>query len=209
MLMTGLRRGGVIGTLFSLAGGALVYRGQKGYRRLYDLIGVELPMEPTGVGRYNVKVEASCEIDRSAPELYRIWRNLENLPIFMSHLVSVMELDDEYSRWIARGPLGTVVKWDAKIINDIEDELIAWESLEGSGIDSAGSVHFDRLGDDRTQIRVVMRYDPPAERLGTLIAKLFGRDPQREIEQDLLRFKGILEAADRAEDARPIRASVI
>jgi uncharacterized membrane protein len=209
LLLTGLRRGGFIGSVLGAAGGALIYRGQKGYRRLYDLLGLELPMEPTGLGRYNVRAECDCVIDRSATELYRIWRNLENLPIFMNHLVSVVELDDTYSRWIARGPLGMVVKWDARVINDVEDEVIAWESLEGSGVDNAGSVRFEKLGENQTRVHVVMRYDPPAEHLGTMIAKLFGRDPELEMEQDLRRFKRILESSDPRKEDRPVQASVL
>jgi len=206
MLLTGLRKGGLLGSIFGVAGGALIYRGQKGYRRLYDLLGIELPMEPTGVGRYNVRAEAECTIQRNVSEVYRIWRNLENLPIFMNHLVSVVELDDSYSRWIARGPLGMVVKWDARIVNDVEDQVIAWESLEGSGVDNAGSVRFEEVGDNSTRVKVVLRYDPPAEQLGTWLSKLFGRDPQTEIEQDLHRFKRIMESAN---VDRGVQASVM
>jgi uncharacterized membrane protein len=198
LLITGLRKGGAAGLLFKLAGAGLVFRGQQGYRRLYDLLGLELPMNGTGAGLHHTRVEAAVVIDRSPEELYRIWRNLENLPIFMNHLIAVYEIDDVYSRWVAKAPLGMVVKWDARIVNDIENEIIAWESLEGSGVDNAGSVHFEPTADGQTKVRVVLRYDPPANQLGTAVAKMFGQDAQHQIDRDLQRFKEIMEAGPRA-----------
>lgn len=193
MLMTGYRKGGLGGLLFKAGGVALLYRGQQGYRRLYNALGVQMAEQPTGVGKQNVRVEAEVTVRKPREELYRIWRNLENLPVFMDHLVNVVELDDTHSRWVGKAPAGMVITWDAHIVNDIENELIAWETLEGSGVDNAGSVHFEDEGDDATRIRVVLRYDPPADLFGAFIAKLFHNDPQRQIEQDLRRFKRIME----------------
>lgn len=193
MLVAGWRRGGLLGTLYKLGGVALVYRGQKGYRKLYDLLGVPLAAEPTGVGKFNIRVDSEIVVNRPRAELYRIWRNLENLPVFMDHLVSVHEVDDKRSLWVAKAPAGTVIKWDAEIVNQVEGELIAWQSLEGSGVDNAGSVVFDDSPDGGTLIKVVLRYDPPAEQLGAFVAKAFGNDPQRQIDEDLKRFKAIME----------------
>jgi uncharacterized membrane protein len=204
LLLTGLRKSGAGGWLFKLAGAGLIYRGQQGYRRLYDLLGVELPMTGTGAGLNRARVESSVVVDRPAEELYRIWRNLENLPVFMDNLVAVYEIDDTYSRWVAKAPMGMVVKWDARIVNDIENELIAWESLEGSGVDNAGSVHFEPAQEGGTRVRVVLRYDPPADQIGTAIAKMLGKDAQRQIDHDLQRFKRIMEAGPReVPHARP------
>lgn len=193
LLLSGFKRGGPLGALFKLGGLALVYRGQSGYRRLYDALGVPLPETPTGVGKYNVRVDAEIVVERPRQELYRIWRNLQNLPVFMDHLLSVHEIDDKRSIWATRAPAGTVVKWQAEIVNDVEDELIAWQSLEGSGVDNAGSVRFEDAGENATKIRVVLRYDPPGDQLGTWIAKLFKNDAQAQIENDLRQFKAIME----------------
>jgi uncharacterized membrane protein len=201
LLAKGLHRKGPIGALLGLAGMGMLYRGQQGYRRLYDLIGVALPRCPTGVGRNNVRVEARIVINRPRSEVYRIWRHLSNLPVFMDHLLSVHEIDDVHSLWAARAPAGMVIKWEAEIINDIEDELIAWQSLEGSGVDSVGSIHFSDVNHRATLLHLVFRYDPPADMLGVIVAKLFRNDPQRQIESDLRRFKRILELGNRP--ARP------
>jgi uncharacterized membrane protein len=192
MVLMGFRSGGLVGTVMKIGGLALIYRGQAGYRKLYDAVGIPLPQNATGVGVQNAKVETSIFVRKSPQELYQIWRNLENLPIFMDHLLSVHEIDDTRSVWAAKAPAGMVIKWDAEIINDIPDKLIAWQTLEGSGVDNAGSVTFDEE-DGGTRIKVVLRYDPPADMLGIWIAKIFKNDPQRQIEHDLMRFKRIVE----------------
>src|SRR4051812_22284164 len=78
------------------------------------------------------QVKKSIIINRSPEELYRFWRDFENLPRFMNHLESVRVLDDKRSHWVAKAPAGTSVEWDAEIIEDRPGELIAWRSLAGS-----------------------------------------------------------------------------
>ncbi len=210
LFLSGHRKGGFSGLLFKAAGLGLIYRGQQGYRRLYQAIGLDVSNKPSGVGKQNVRVEAEVFVQKPREELYRIWRNLENLPVFMDHLVKVVELNDVESRWISRAPAGMIITWDARIINDVENELIAWESLEGSGVDNAGSVHFEDENDG-TRIRVVFRYDPPADLFGAFVARMLGNDPQKQVQADLQRFKRIMEvgsvvAAER--DSVKNRASV-
>ncbi len=209
LLLSGVRRGGALGTILKLAGAGMVFRGQQGYGRLHKALGICTPENLTGVGKYNVMVESQIIVDRPHEELYRIWRNLENLPVFMDHLLSVHEIDDTRSLWVARAPAGMVIKWDAQIINDVENKLIAWETIEGSGVDNAGSVHFEPIGDDRTRVRVRLRYDPPADMLGVWIAKVFRNDPQSQIDKDLVRFKKIMEVGRReAYDAKRPEAAL-
>ena len=193
LLLKGLFKGGPLGFLYKAGGAALLYRGAHGYRPVYDALGIAMPEGGTGVGKHNERVEHSVVVNRPREELYRIWRNLENLPIFMENLHSVHEIDDKKSLWVAKAPAGTVIKWEAEIINDVENELIAWQTLEGSGVDNAGTVRFEDEGSGATRLHVILRYDPPADQLGIWVAKAFGRDPQREIEADLERFKAIME----------------
>ncbi len=193
LIASGYRRRGVGGTLMKMAGLGMLYRGQKGYAPVYRALGLHLAETPTGIGRQNATAVAQIRIHRSPSDLYRIWRNFENLAVIMDHLISVHEVDDEVSEWVARAPLGTVIKWKSKVINDIPDGLIAWETLEGSGIDHAGSVHFDAVGEGVTRVRIKVRYDPPADALGIWLGKQFHVDPQRQIERALFRFKEIME----------------
>jgi uncharacterized membrane protein len=198
LLLSGLRRGGPVGFLFKIAGLGLLYRGQQGYGRLYEAVGVDMPKQPTGVGLQNVRVDSEIVVDQPREMVYQLWRNLENLPLFMTHLQSVEEVDERRSVWVAKAPAGTIVKWEAEIVNEVENELIAWQTLEGSGVDNAGSVHFEDAGDGSTRIRVVIRYDPPGDMLGVWVAKIFQNDPQKQVDVDLQRFKQIMEMGDRA-----------
>jgi len=141
-----------------------------------------------------IKVEETIFIERSPEELYAFWRNLENLPRFMEHLESVTVLDDRRSHWVAKGPAGSSIEWDAEIHNEIDDELIAWRSLPGSEVNNAGSVHFRSAGDGLTEVRVVLSYEPPAGRVGAAVAKLFGEEPSQQVSDDLDRFREVMES---------------
>jgi uncharacterized membrane protein len=145
-----------------------------------------------------VRVDERIVLNRARSEVYRFWRNLENLPRFMDHLESVTVLDEERSHWVAKGPAGTRVEWDAVIHNEIPNALIAWRSLEGSEVDNAGSVHFSPTENGDTEVRVVLRYDPPAGRMGAAVAWLFGEEPSRQVAEDLRRLKQVVEATDPA-----------
>jgi uncharacterized membrane protein len=197
LIASGMNHRGILGSALKLGGLAMIYRGQHGYRRLYDALGIVLPDEPVCIGRKGVGVESTVVVSRPRDEIYRIRRNLRNLPVFMDHLASVHEIDDNRSIWVARAPAGMVVKWEAKIVEDVEDELIAWTTLEGSGVDHTGSVRFTEEGPGTTRIRIALRYDPPADRLGVWIARIFQNDPQRQIDSDLQRFKSIMEIGAR------------
>src|SRR4029078_9942032 len=139
----------------------------------------------------------SATINRSIEELYRFWRNLENLPQFMRHLDSVEKVTDTISHWKAKGPGGTTVEWNAEIYNEEPSKLIAWRSIEGSDVVSAGSVNFDNAGPGRgTRGTVNLQYSPPGGKIGARIARLFGRDAATEIREDLRRFKQLVEAGE-------------
>jgi len=142
------------------------------------------------------RVEQSVTIKRAQDDLFRFWRNFENLPRFMDNLESVRVLDDGVSHWVAKGPAGARVEWNAEIHDEIENELIAWRSLPGSEVDHAGSVHFTPATSDGTEVRVILRYSPPAGRFGAAVARLAGDDPERQVADDLRRFKQVMEAGE-------------
>ena len=199
MALYGLRRGTLGGLTTALLGGSLVYRGATGHCSVYSAMGVNTARRPapqTSVrARHGVKIERNITIFREPVVLFSFWRNFENLPRIMRHLESVRCGDDHHSHWIARGPLGARFEWDAEIINERENELIAWRSLEGSSVDTAGSVHFTPAPGDRgTEVKVVLKYDPPVGKAGAAIAWLFGQAPGQQLQEDLRRFKQIMEA---------------
>lgn len=144
-----------------------------------------------------IRVELSVTINRSPEELYTFWRDFQNLPRFMRHLISVQISGDKRSHWVAKAPAGRTVEWDAEIINDKPNELIAWRSLEGAEVDNAGSVRFEKATGGRgTFVRVTLQYDPPGGTLGSMVAKLFGEEPKGQIQEDLGRFKQLMETGE-------------
>jgi uncharacterized membrane protein len=138
-------------------------------------------------------------VNRPKEELYRLWRDFENLPQFMQHLESVQvdPNDPGRSHWVARAPLGKHIEWDSDVIEERENELIMWKSLPGSVVESIGRVEFaEALGGRGTVLKVSMRYNPPAGSLGAAFAKLFGEEPNQQINEDLRHFKQFVETGE-------------
>jgi uncharacterized membrane protein len=114
----------------------------------------------------------------------------------MDHLESVNSVGFNRWHWVAKGPAGVRLEWDAEIYNEKPNELIAWRSLDGNFI-NAGSVHFEPAPGERgTMVKVVMNYNAPGGKVSALLAKLFGQEPGQVIEEDLRRLKQILETGE-------------
>jgi uncharacterized membrane protein len=185
----GIRRRSPLGVALALVGAGLAARGVTRVQTRH----VSNPEKPLGPGR-GARIEEFIVIERRPSELYAAWRNLEFLGGVMSHLRSVTCLDDRRSHWTVEGPAGTTLEWDAEIVRDVPDHLIGWSSLPGGDVDSAGSVHFrPRRGGRATEVKVVLRYDPPGGGLGTALASALGEDPAAQIRDDLLRLRRKLE----------------
>jgi uncharacterized membrane protein len=149
-----------------------------------------------------IRVKKAVVIRSSPEECYRFWRKLETLPQFIKHLAYVKVLDDKRSRWAIRVPGGRLVEWNAEIALDRENEIIGWRSLEGSEVDTAGSVRFDRTripGGRGTKVTVTLKYHPPGGHVGAAIFNIFEDSPEKQIEKELQHFKEIME-----ERARPV-----
>jgi uncharacterized membrane protein len=189
------------GLLSTLAGGYLLYRAASGNCPLYQAVNVstsESTAPNTSVtAGHGEAVEATITVRKPVADVYRFWRDFENLPRFMTHLLDVNTSTDGTSHWVARGPLGLRVEWDAKIVTDTANETISWKSLDGSDVDNAGSVHFRALpGDRETEVRVRLKYDPPGGKFGSLVAKIVGLSPERQIQEDMRRLKEIMESGE-------------
>jgi hypothetical protein len=65
---------------------------------------------------------------------YNFWRELSNLPSFMTGLDTVYEIDSRRSRWRARLPMGRLLEWEADIVEDRPDDCIVWRSIGGSDV---------------------------------------------------------------------------
>ncbi|MEH0973130.1 SRPBCC family protein [Micromonospora sp. CPCC 205546] len=162
-----------------------------------DLFAAVRARQARAARRRVIDMEVAVTVNRSPAEAYRFWRDLENLPRFMSHLESVRADDLRRSHWIARGPAGRPVEWDAEIVDDRPNRSIAWRSLPGTRVPNAGRVLFvPAPGDRGTEVRVRLRYAPPAGALGRAVAKLFGEEPEQQVRDDLRRFKQVVETGE-------------
>jgi len=198
LALYGVTKRGAAGWLMAGAGALLLQRGMSGHCHAYQALGLDTAGTGSDTrqalsGPRGVIVEESVTIGRPAGELYRFWRNLENLPRFMRHLESIERVTDTLSRWRAAGPAGTHVEWNAEIINEVPGKVIGWRSLEGSEVVSAGSVNFEETGGG-TRLRVRLQYSPPGGKMGDAVARLMGRDAATEIREDLQQLKQQVES---------------
>jgi uncharacterized membrane protein len=173
-----------VGALLATTGASLIWRSTRETRARLG-------------GARGTGVEESVAINRGADELFEFWRNLELLPMVMPQLASVEIVGHRRSHWIAKGPAGWRTEWYADIINEIPNQLLAWRTVEGSELVSAGSVHFEHGPVGRgTVVRVKLQYDPPGGRLGAAFAWAFGDDPSHVIREGLRRFKQLMETGE-------------
>jgi uncharacterized membrane protein len=223
LVRRGLRDKGWGGTAIALLGIAFLRRAVSGFSHSYQALGINTAGANWGLGNLScnrqpgldeaapghgnnvsvphqtgIRIDEAVTINRPREEVFGFWRDLSNIAQFMEHVQSVRAIDGDDSKrshWIAKGPAGKCLEWDAAIIKEKENELIAWRSLEGSEVANAGSVHFkDAAGERGTEVHVELLYSPPGGPVGALVAKLFGEDPANQIRSDLKRLKSRLEA---------------
>jgi uncharacterized membrane protein len=197
LLLVGASRRSAIGACLAMSSAPLLYRGVTGHWP-FATGDVSAPADTRTAlaGDRGVHVRESVRLEVPVADVFRFWRRLEHLPRFMSHLEQVTETNGQ-SHWIASGPAGVRVEWDAEIINEVENKVLAWRSLPDSEVINAGSVNFDTVRDGHiTQLTVHLQYAPPAGKTGALVASLFGREPSQMIREDLRHFKQLLEAGE-------------
>ncbi|MFC6023557.1 SRPBCC family protein [Plantactinospora solaniradicis] len=162
-----------------------------------DVLAGVLGSRAAGARRRAIRASATVTINRPADEVYRFWRDFENLPRFMYHLESVRSDGDGRSHWTVKAPAGRRVEWDAEIVEDHLSEVITWRSVRGARVPNAGRVRFARAAGGRgTEVRVDLAYAPPGGAVGRAVAKLFGEEPEQQIRDDLRRFKQVIETGE-------------
>lgn len=200
LLVWGLRRRSWLGLLLSSAGAELLNRSLTGHY-LHETLGI-VGLTRKGVAaliphQLGIRLNQSIAVYRPTDEVYGFFRNFKNLSRFMAHVNAVRETDETHSHWYVKGPGGIELEWDAEIINDQPNELIAWRSINSPTVESTGSVRFERAPGERgTLLHVSLNYLPPAGALGAAIARLMGEEPETQIKDDLRRLKQTLEAGE-------------
>lgn len=139
------------------------------------------------------KAEKTIIVSAPVSDVYAVWSNFPRFPEFMNNIKSIEMTGERKSHWVAKGPLGTSVEWDADTTLMEPNKRIAWNSRDypDNDITTSGQVTFTELDNNQTEVHVLINYDPPAGKVGEVVAKIFS-DPQRELEEDLERFKTIV-----------------
>lgn len=223
LIALGFRERGGRGIAAAIIGGALVARGATGKCPVYRALGVstgspdavlDAPRRRLTSGaatvnaRKAIKVERAVTIDVPRKVLFAFWRDFANLPRFMEHLEAVTVISPTRSHWTAKAPAGKTVEWDAKIVNEVSDTIIAWKSVGEADVANAGAVNFsDAAGGRGTIVKVTLDYEPPAGKFGNLVARLFGEDPDRQVREDLRKFKQLMEVGEITTSARRVEDS--
>jgi uncharacterized membrane protein len=141
-----------------------------------------------------IHIQKSITIHAPAQKVFHFLSNYQNLPQFMSHLREIRRAGNNTSHWTAAGPAGSTVEWDARIHRYEPNKLLAWKSLPGSTIRTAGILRLERLSGSATRVDLKLNYVPPAGALGHAVASLFGTDPKKAFDDDLNRLKSLLES---------------
>lgn len=174
----------------------LLYRGLAGKDPIYELLNIQ--RSPTNLDQ--LIVHRAVTVNRPRAEVYKFWRNFENLPRFMQHLQEVKVSGNgtgRRSHWVTAAPLGQTVEWDAEIVEEHENEVIAWRSLPGAAIENSGRVTFrEAQGFGGTEVDVILEYRPPLGSASVALARLFGEQPWQQVRDDLRRFKQVMETGE-------------
>lgn len=199
LLTFGLKQRSFLGALAAVVGADLATNGATGHH-LHEFLGAVEHVGPRGTRiphQVGVQVQRSVLVNTTPDQAYAFVRNLENLPRFLKHLKNVQISDEKLSHWAVRGPGGKDIEWDAEIITDAPGHLISWRSLDHPDVKSAGSVHFEpAIAKRGTMIRVRMQYLPIGGALRAFVGKVFGDDPDLQIDEDLHRLKQVLETGE-------------
>jgi uncharacterized membrane protein len=180
----GSARGGIIGFFAKI--GSLIL----GSRVLTNM---NLRSMATGAEDQPVQVHKSISVNAPVNEVYGLWANFENFPRFMDNIEEIHDMGNGRSHWVVKGPAGSRVEFDAQMVENVPNELVAWKTTPDSQVKHSGEVRFKENRGGKTQINVNMEYSPPAGAAGHVVAKIFGKDPKSEMDADLARFKSLME----------------
>lgn len=186
LLALASRKGGLFGALLAFGGAFLLYKAVAGGRsdRKYD---------SRRLGR-DVHLNSSIVIDRTASDLYAFWRDFSNLPRIMSFLERVEPQEGNISRWVARLPAGPALEWDSEVVEDVPNRRLSWRSLEGSDINTWGTVTFEPSVDQRqTEVSVKLNFSRAGD-AGNAVAHFLTGLESSLLTKNLRKFKAHMES---------------
>lgn len=205
MVVGGLRKGGLPGFGSALAGGVLLFRGATGFCPMYGALGVSTAEEEGREGRVtefltaqrDIRLDAVAIVNRPVDELYRFWRDPQNLPRFMKTITSVEPLDDHRAQWTLKPPVGPAIPFVSEITHESEGKAIGWQSVDSTVLEHTGEVRFREMPGGRgTEVRLKLDFTPPAGAIGGGIARLFDGAMETQLRAELKRLKQLMETGE-------------
>jgi len=202
LALYGARREDTLGAALGLVGLSLLTRASSNLD-VQRLTGV-------GGGRGLVTLQDAVNIGAPLNTVFSFWKDYRHFPHWMSHVRDVQETAPGRSHWVVDGPAGVPVEWDAVVTQEVPDEMLAWKSVPGSTVEQSGVIRFSPLADGGTHVDIRLSYNPPAGAIGRAVASFFGANPEREMQDDLMRVKTLLETGNPPSDAvRPVERVVV
>ncbi len=207
----GIKRGGLLGIVSSLIGADLIARGVTGHspgKRALLPSETEKAIAQEQGWAFASPLSRAVAINKPPEEVYRFFRDFNNLSRFMDNIERVDVIDDTRSHWVVKAPMGRTVEWDSTITEEQPGKMFAYQSEEGGDVRNKGVVRFSPgAGGEGTQIHVTIIFEPPYGGAGRAFAALFMKDPAVQLRQDLVRLKMVMEtgevATSKAPDAAP------
>ncbi|MGZ3795585.1 MAG: SRPBCC family protein [Pseudobdellovibrionaceae bacterium] len=144
-----------------------------------------------------VKSRHAITIRKNPSEVFAFFRDFKNLPLFVQNLRDIQILSEKRSHWILQIKSGATVEWDAEILQEIPDQLIAWRSVEGSEVETAGTIHFEKAPAELgTVVSLAMDYSIPGGKLTEFTLLFTGESPELVIMRNLMRLKAYIETGE-------------
>ena len=171
-------------------GAYLTYRGFTGRCLIYDQLDIDAKKP------HAVNIRGEFLIDKPAKEVYNFWRNLNNIPASINHLLDVEMVDENLSKWKSNA-FGKFfpINWEAEIVKDEPGRLIGWRAVKGSMLPHVGRVDFDETADGlSTKLNILLSYRPPAGGVGIGISKMLTPMFEQILRTEVNTFKHAIES---------------
>lgn len=198
LFFRGLKRRSARGMAMALVGGTLLIRALRS-ARTQDGAGDPRPSrsatgsESTGAAD-EPTISRSITIGKPADELYDAWRDPDVFSRVMGHVAEVESSEDGHYVWTVDGPLGGLLSWETRIVEDEPGEFVRWRTSEDSTVQNEGSVRFSPAPGDRgTEVTLRVRFDPPGGRVGSATLERLDVVPEALAGRALDRFKSLVE----------------
>jgi uncharacterized membrane protein len=147
-----------------------------------------------------VWVRTSALIQANANDLYEMWRDVENAPVWQEQIVRVTKTGQATSHWVMRSSGDAsdadhkTIEWDSEVLADEPGRRIAWRSIGGES-QNAGEVIFEPAPGGRgTMVTVLQEFR--LGKLASLWETIVGRNPKQSVIENLRHFKALAETGE-------------